>query len=144
VSALAPAAVDELPGLADAFEGGTLPAARWTHRAHLLMGLWYATRLPAAEALVAMRDGILRLNEVHGVVTTPSRGYHETITRAYMRLIGHFVTADHGRGGWNARAGRLLARHGEKDHLLRYYSRDRLMSPEARFGWVEPDLRPLP
>ena len=36
-----------------------------------------------------------------------------------------------------------MAMAAERDHLLRYYSRERLMSPEARFGWVEPDLQPL-
>ena len=133
---------DDLAALATAFEQRTIPASEWTHRAHLLMGLWYASRLPPVEALDAMRDGILRLNAVHGVVTTPSRGYHETITRAYMRIIGRFVTEQGGEGG--GRAARLLACHGERDHLLRYYSRDRLMSSDARFGWVEPDLQPLP
>lgn len=135
---------DTLPQLAAAFESCTLSAAQWTHQAHLMVGLWYASRLPAEAALDAMRTGILRLNSVHGLVTTPTRGYHETITRAYMRLIGRFVTEDGGEDDWDARAERLLARHGERDHLLRYYSRDRLMSPEARFGWVAPDLHPLP
>jgi hypothetical protein len=135
---------DALPRLAAAFEDGTLPAAQWTHQAHLMVGLWYASRLPAEAALDAMRAGILRLNRVHGVVTTPTRGYHETITRAYLRLIGRFVVEDGGEDSWGERAERLLARHGERDHLLLYYSRDRLMSPEARVGWVEPDLRPLP
>ena len=134
----------DLPRLAAAFESGTLPQAEWTHRAHLLMALWYASHLPAGPALDAMRSGIQRLNLVHGVVTTPSGGYHETITRAYMRLVGDFVEQDGGADGWSARGARLLARHGAKDHLLRYYSRERLMSPEARVGGVEPDLRPLP
>lgn len=142
--AAAEAGDGEVPRLAAAFELRTLSAAEWTHRAHLLVGLWYASRLPAAEALEAMRTGILRLNEAHGVVTTPTRGYHETITRAYMRIIVGFV-AERGRpGDWGTLAADLLARHGERDHLLRHYSRDRLMSPEARFGWVEPDLEPLP
>jgi hypothetical protein len=38
-------------------------------------------------------------------------------------------------------------RHGwllEKDALLEFYSRERLMSDEARARWVEPDLLPLP
>jgi hypothetical protein len=135
---------NQLPRLAAAFEDCTLSTAQWTHQAHLMVGLWYASRLPAEDALDAMRAGILRLNTVHGVVTTPTRGYHETITRAYMRLIGQFVIEDGGEDDWGARAEQLLARHGERDHLLLYYSRDRLMSPEARFGWVEPDLRPLP
>jgi hypothetical protein len=144
----APAAVagseDEVPRLGAAFVSATLPKEEWTHRAHLLVALWFATRLPPDEALDAMRAGILRLNGVHGVVTTPSRGYHETITRAYMRLVVRFVQGEGPESSWAVRAARLMARHGERDHLLRYYTRDRLFSTDARFGWVEPDLLPLP
>ena len=137
-------AEDEVPRLAAAFTAATLPKEEWTHRAHLLVALWHATTLPAAEALDAMRAGILRLNRTHGVVTTPSRGYHETITRAYMRLVVRFVADEPPGSSWSSRAGRLLARHGEREHLLKYYSRDRLFSADARFGWLEPDLLPLP
>jgi hypothetical protein len=38
---------------------------------------------------------------------------------------------------------RLLARYGARDLPLRHYTRDLLMSAGARFGWVEPDLRPI-
>ena len=134
----------EMPRLVAAFEQGAVPQAEWTHRAHLLVGLWYASRLPEAAALGAMRAGILRLNAAHGVPTTPTRGYHETITRAYLRVIARFVEEDEGLDGWGGRAERLLACCGEEDYLLRHYTRDRLLSSEARFGWVEPDLRPLP
>jgi hypothetical protein len=134
----------ELSALAAAFESCSLSKAEWSHRAHLLVGMWYAGRLPADAALDAMRTGLRRLNASHGAPTTPAGGYHETITRAYMRLISRFVREDVKEDGWAARSERLLARHGERDHLLHYYSRERLMSPEARRGWVEPDLRPLP
>jgi hypothetical protein len=33
---------------------------------------------------------------------------------------------------------------GRSDWLLRYWSRPRLFSPEARRHWVDPDLEPLP
>ena len=135
---------DEVPRLGAAFEQAALPKEQWTHRAHLLVALWLASRLTPEEALDAMRAGILRLNGVHGVVTTPSRGYHETITRAYMRLVVRFVGEQPPSSSWAERAAALLARHGEREHLLRYYSRDRLFSSDARFGWVEPDLLPLP
>ncbi|HYC33583.1 MAG TPA: hypothetical protein VEB59_14940 [Gemmatimonadales bacterium] len=137
-------AEDEVPRFAAAFTAGTLPKEQWTHRAHLLVALWHGATQPADEALDAMRAGILRLNAVHGVVTTPSRGYHETITRAYMRLVMRFVRDEPPGSSWSSRAARLLARHGEREHLLRHYTRDRLFSSEARFGWVEPDLLPLP
>lgn len=134
-----------VPRLVARFEDCTLPKQEWTHRAHLTVGLWYASRLSFEEALVAVRDGILRLNAVHGVPTTPERGYHETITRFYMRVLCHYVAHEERRpdAEWSERVRQLLARYGDRELPLRHYSKERLMSPEARFGWVEPDLRPL-
>jgi hypothetical protein len=91
-----------------------------------------------------MRAGILRLNAAHGVPTTPTRGYHETITRFYMRVVGHFVEQEEGGGDWAERANRLVARYGHRELPLRHYSEARLKSAEARAGWVEPDLLALP
>lgn len=135
---------DAVPSLVTKFEDCTLPKPEWTHRAHLTVAMWYASRLPDGEALTAMRSGIHRLNAAHGVVSTPTIGYHETITRAYMHLVGRFAAEDDGRGGWGSRMDRLLERLGERDLLLAWYSRERLMSPAARTAWVEPDLAPLP
>ena len=39
---------------------------------------------------------------------------------------------------------RLLAQpEGRREWALRFFSRERLFSTEARLGWVEPDKRPL-
>ncbi len=135
----------EVLSLVARFEDATLRQAEWTHAAHLTMALWYASRLPYDAALEAMRDGILRLNQAHGVVTTPARGYHETITRFYMQVIcGYVASEENGvESDWAERVNRLLRRYGARDLPLRHYSKDRLMSVEARFGWVEPDLRPI-
>jgi hypothetical protein len=135
----------DVPRLVARFEDCTLPKEEWTHQAHLSVGLWYASRLRYEEALVAVREGIRRLNAVHGVPTTPTRGYHETITRFYMRVLCHYVAHEEERltVDWGERVRRLLARYGDRELPLRHYSKERLMSPEARFGWVEPDLRPL-
>jgi hypothetical protein len=133
------------PRLVAQFEDCKLPKEEWTHQAHLTVGLWYATHLPYGEALVAVREGILRLNAAHGVPTTPTRGYHETITRFYVRVLCDYVANEEGPvvGDWAERVARLLSRYGDRELPLRHYTKDRLMSPEARFGWVEPDLMPL-
>ena len=155
----APARVSSAPPLYDdavavlrlvaAFENRTLPKAEWTHGAHLTMGFWYVTHLPPEAALDKVRAGILRLNESHGVVSTPTSGYHETITRAYMRLIAAHLAEESAEevaesGEWDHRANRVLERLGARDLLLTYYTRERLMSPAARAAWVEPDLEELP
>jgi hypothetical protein len=136
---------DEVMHLVARFEDGTLPKAEWTHQAHLTVALWYASRLPFEEALVVVREGIRRINAAHGVATTPTGGYHETITRFYMMVICNYVAEVSGEAGtdWAGRVNRLLARYGARDLPLRHYTKDLLMSPDARFGWVEPDLRPI-
>jgi hypothetical protein len=125
------------------FGDGTLPHAEWTHRAHLTVALWYASHHPPAEALDLVRAGILRLNAAHGVPTTPTRGYHETITRLYMHMVGRYVEQEGRTGDWAERANRFVAQSGSRELPLRYYSEARLNSPEARAAWVEPDVLPL-
>jgi hypothetical protein len=137
-------AAAEVERVVAGFMDGTLPHAEWTHRAHLTVALWYASHHDAAEALDLVRTGILRLNAAHGVPNTPTRGYHETITRFYMRVVRHFAEQEESEGDWAERANRLLTRYGHRELPLRHYSEARLKSAEARAGWVEPDLRPLP
>ena len=137
-------AAAEVERVVAGFTDGTLPHTEWTHRAHLTVALWYTTHHEAAEALDLVRAGILRLNAAHGVPTTPPRGYHETITRFYMRVVRHFVEQEEGGDDWAERANRLLRRYGHRELPLRHYSEGVLKSPEARAGWVEPDLLPLP
>lgn len=136
---------DEVVGLVRRFEDCTLPKDQWTHQAHLAVGLWYAARLPGDEALTAVRNGIRKLNAAHGLVTTPEHGYHETITRFYMRVIRGYLLGEEGEphADWAARANRLLRRYGARDLPLRHYTKDLLLSAEARSGWVEPDLGPI-
>jgi hypothetical protein len=134
---------EQVASLVARFADATLPQAEWTHRAHLTVALWYAAHHPPAEALDLVRAGILRLNAVHGVPTTPTRGYHETITRFYLRLVAHHLEQAP-TGAWDVRANRLVDALGSRDLPLRHYSEARLKSAEARAGWLEPDLRPLP
>jgi hypothetical protein len=138
------ATAQEVADLAARFADGTLPASEWTHRAHLTVALWYATHHVPAEALRLVREGILRLNQAHGVPTTPTRGYHETITRFYMQVLSHHVRGEPVEQDWADRANRVYQRLGARDLPLRHYSEARLKSAEARAGWVVPDLRPMP
>ena len=135
---------EEVHRLIAAFGDCSLPHVRWTHRAHLTVALWYSTHHPPDCALNLMRVGIHRLNAAHGLVPTPTRGYHETMTRLYMRVVGRFVREEMPEGDWATRANLLFDRHGARNLPLRYYSQELLMSPAARAGWVPPDREPLP
>jgi hypothetical protein len=123
-----------------AFTEGTLAPVDWTHRTHLRVAFLHARRWPLDEAHLRIRVGIIRLNARHQLEETPTRGYHETLTRAWLALVARAV-------GSHASSEELLCAHPElldKDLALHYYSRERLFSPRARAIFVEPDLTELP
>ena len=134
----------DIDDFAARFETCTLRKDEWTHQAHLVVGLWHVDRFGAEDALVRLRDGIRRLNESFGGANTATSGYHETITAAYVTLLSQF----HDRRRDGESLADLVARLldgpiAAKDMLLVFYSRERLMSTEARAAWVDPDRAPL-
>jgi hypothetical protein len=88
---------------------------------------------------------IRRYNESVGGVNSDTSGYHETITQASLRMARRVLA---GLPEEVSLAGAFAALMdsplGDKDWPLAYWSRDRLMSAEARRNWVAPDIRALP
>lgn len=131
--------------LARRFRHRDIPHNEWTHQAHLIVGLWHVHRYEAHAALEQLRTGIRALNDSHGTVNSDDSGYHETITRAYVCLLSHFIRSMPRGLSVDECAKRLLT--SELAHsglLLHYYTKGHLMSKRARGEWVEPDLCPLP
>ncbi|MDQ3917301.1 MAG: hypothetical protein M3348_02395 [Acidobacteriota bacterium] len=133
----------EILALVRGFEDCTLARERWTHAAHLTVALWNLLQYDWPEAVARVRLGINRYNAAHGIAATPTGGYHETLTLFWLRRVRAFL-----EGGRNearslvSLANELIAAF-DKSLPLAYYTRERLFSPEARAGWVEPDLKPL-
>ncbi len=124
-----------------AFENCTLSAAEWTHRAHVRMAWIYLSANDSFEAVLAkVRVGIQRLNVT--VLDKPA-GYHETITYAFLRLIGAGLREDPGDGTFDSFCRRHVSLLSPQI-LLRHYSKDLLASPIARREIVATDLIPLP
>ena len=126
-----------------AFEDGTLPFSEWKHRAHIRVAYLYLRQWPYAEALDKIRTHIKRYNVATNASETLERGYHETITFAWMRLV-HFTLSEYGPA---ATADEFLE---AQEHLLNrkalnfFYSRDLILSWRAKAEFVEPDLAPFP
>jgi hypothetical protein len=126
------------------FIARSLPKALWTHPAHLRVGLWHVLNFRHDRALDLLRERIRAYNEASGVANTDESGYHETITRFYLRaIIAYIQTADMSRP-FEDLVAELIGRHRDRDEPLRYYSRERLFCVLARRDWLEPDLAPLP
>jgi hypothetical protein len=121
----------------------TLPKAEWTHAAHFAAAVWVITH----PELVAERDmpGLIRAyNEATGGVNSDTEGYHETITQASIRAARAWLAARPRLSRAEALDALLAGPFGRSDWLLAHWSRTRLFSVEARRGWLDPDLSPLP
>jgi hypothetical protein len=129
----------EIEAFVRAFEGCTLPAGEWTHRAHLTVALWYLRRHARDEATNRIRAGILRYGQSRGSTAK----YHETITLAWAAVVSRFLDGRDPSEAVSSLNGALMEECGRKDFLLQYYSEDVLMSDLARRTWVPPDLRPI-
>jgi hypothetical protein len=125
------------------FELLTLPLEHWHHRDHLRVAYLYLTRHDFETAARKITAGIRAHNAAHGIVDTPTSGYHETQTMLWL----HLVAATLAQYGPGAGVDDFLAFHtqlsAQKIHRL-YYSRERFTSAEARASFVPPDLAPLP
>ena len=125
------------------FEARELPMEEWHHREHVRLAYLYLLRLPFAQALDRMRAGLDALNAAQNVPESIDRGYHETLTQGWMHLM-HCALCEFGPAE-NSEA--FLDKHTQlsaKRALLLFYSRDRILSWEAKERFVEPDLAPLP
>jgi hypothetical protein len=134
---------DEIERLVSAFESCTLPREKWTHGAHLTVGLWYLIRHEKAEAANLIRRNIQKYNRAHGIVTTKTSGYHETITLFFIHMVSRYLSEAGMSSSIVELLDGLIDSYGDRNLPLRHYSKERLMSEEARTSWVEPDLKPL-
>jgi hypothetical protein len=134
----------EIHAIARGLQERTLPKAQWTHAAHFAAALWMLHEHRELNASRLMPAWIRAYNEATGVNNTDTGGYHETITQASLRAARAFLEAQKTLA-LHEMCNRLLdSPLGSPDWPLKYWSRARLFSVEARRGWLEPDLEPLP
>lgn len=119
------------------FEHCEYAPAEFTHARHLTVGCWYLCTLPADEALNRMRERLQDFSAHHG-----KQGYHETITRFWIRLLDGALRQQAEDGTVLNRINAVVALY-PKEVLFDYYTRDRVMSDTAKRQWIEPDLRAM-
>ena len=123
----------------------SLPRAEWTHEAHLAATTYLILKHSEIDLDTELPGLILRYNESVGGVNSDSEGYHDTITRAYLRGIRFFLKeSDTSRPVHDLVNELLMSPMGRRDWPLRFWSKERLLSVAARRGWVEPDLAAMP
>src|SRR5450756_453704 len=114
------------------FEDGSLPKAEWTHSAHVAAAAYYlheanqgATYDTAYDiVLPQIRHRIQAYNLAVGGANTATSGYHETLTRFWLRVVAALLRAR--QPGSSLEASRLaVADLGEQRSLhTLYYSGD--------------------
>ncbi|MCP3802868.1 hypothetical protein NLX83_26690 [Allokutzneria sp. A3M-2-11 16] len=113
--------------------------SRFGHREHVHL-TWRTVRsfgLP--EAIDVVSDSIRSTARYAGM---PQK-YNATVSRAWVELVAHHVAEaepDEDFDTFLDRNPALL----DKRLLLRFYRSATLAQPQARTGWVEPDLAPIP
>ena len=123
----------------------SLPKADWTHEAHLAATTYLLTRRTEIDLDIELPGIIRRYNESVGGVNSDTEGYHETITRTFLHGVRLFLAEANGRETLSELINELLlSPMGRRDWPLRFYSRERLFSVEARRTFVTPDLAALP
>src|SRR6476620_9342165 len=122
-----------------------LPREEWTHEAHLAATTYLLLRHPEIDLDAELPGLIRRYNESVGGVNTDTEGYHDTITRVFLHGIRLFLSeADRNVPLDDLVDGLLLSPMGHRDWPFRFYSRDRLLSLDARRAFVAPDMAALP
>lgn len=135
----------EIEHLGEGLVARTLAKKEWTHEAHLGATTYLLLKRPDIDVDAELPGLIRRFNESVGGVNSDTEGYHETITRAYLRGIRLFLEEAATSEPLHELVNQLLLSPiGRRDWPLRFWSKERLMSPEARLSYVEPDLAAMP
>jgi hypothetical protein len=125
------------------FESKTLPLEEWHHKQHIKVAYLYLRKFPFDKAMERMRAGVKAFNAAKGIPEALDRGYHETMTQAWLRLV-YFTLCEYGAAE-SAEAFYERSEHLTQKKTLRFfYTREVFMSWQAKKEFVEPDIVPLP
>ena len=122
-----------------AFEACTVAASQFNHEAHVRLAYVYLVESDVESAVQRMREALLKFLEHNGI---PRSKFHETITRAWVLAVRHFMNKS-----TSASFTDFIARNQElldSRIMLTHYSASVLFSSDARASFVEPDLDPIP
>jgi hypothetical protein len=124
---------------AEALEMCEMPNEYFHHLDHVRLAWIYLREMPEEDAKERMATMLKRF-ATHNA--RPER-YHHTRTLAWMQLVGEAARTTPSIETF----AEFIVAHphlSDQQTLLRHYSKIRLDSPDARAGWVGPDLLSLP
>jgi hypothetical protein len=122
-------------------ENASIGPAQFDHAAHVRAAYVFLVESASADrAAERMRDAIRGVLQHHALDESK---YHETITRAWILAVRHFMehTPPMGSAQTFIDANPRLLDAGI---MMSHYSASLLFSAEARAAFVEPDLKSIP
>ncbi len=123
------------------FEEQAISNEAWTHEYHIRVASIYLKSYSFEEAVDRVKQGIKKLNAANSVPESQFRGFHETITLGWLRLLRFKLHSKHANSSLD-----LIEKCPEllnSKLLNEYYSEARLMSLEAKQNFIEPDIKTL-
>jgi len=123
-----------------AFEEFKVAPSEFDHAAHVRLTYIYLCRFPVEVATQRMKGSLLGFLEHLGLA---SGKYHETITRAWIMAVRHFMESSPPSNSSMEFIGanpRLL----DSKIMLKHYSAEVLFSQAARASFVQPDKAAIP
>jgi hypothetical protein len=129
----------EIEAVVQGFENCETAKDSFSHQSHLTMAVYYLHSSRVDQATESMRAGLLRFLDHHGV---GRQKYHESLTIFWMRLVQAFLNDDE-KKSLLEQANSVIEAFADSKLVFEYYTRELLMSDEARKNWVEPDLKNL-
>ena len=135
----------EIERLGEGLLACTATREEWTHEAHLAATTYLELKRPDIDLDAELPRIIRRFNESVGGVNSDTEGYHETITRVFLHGVRLFLAEADRTAPLHELVNELLVSPmGRRDWPLRFFSRKRLFSVEARRTFVAPDVAVLP
>jgi len=125
---------------ARAFEACEVSPEAFDHAAHVRLAYVYLCAHPVDAAGDRMREALLGFLAHLGV---DGGKYHETMTRAWILAVAHFMAESApcaSAAAFMAANPRLL----DTKIMLTHYSAEVLFSPAARASHVQPDIQSIP
>ena len=123
--------------LLNAFENQSISNDDWSHEYHIRIAAIYLMLNDFETALIKVKAGIKKLNAVNEVPDSQFRGFHETLTIGWLKLVSSLL--------YKSKTDSSLELIEKNKDLLNprllneYYSTDKLMSLEAKASFIEPD-----
>lgn len=128
----------EIQSLVNQFESNVLPISQWTHQAHLTVGLYYLRNNTFHESLCLIRANIITYNVATGGINSTTRGYHETLTVFWLKVLAEFLEKQKSEPLFKVCNSFMESPLSSRELPFQYYTKEKIFSIEARASYIGP------